>query len=50
MTYGRPQLMPNAYMVMDLPTDVELETLAGNLPDNLAASAAPTPSLLVYTS
>ncbi|KAJ4180003.1 hypothetical protein NW755_012043 [Fusarium falciforme] len=50
MTYGRPQLMPNAYMVMDLPTDVELETLAGNLPDNLTPSAASTPSLLVYTS
>ncbi|KAL2678714.1 hypothetical protein Neosp_009465 [[Neocosmospora] mangrovei] len=50
MTYGRPQLMPNAYMVMDLPTNVELETLAGNLPDNLTASAASTPSLLVYTS
>ncbi|RSL48290.1 hypothetical protein CEP51_015651 [Fusarium floridanum] len=50
MTYGRPQLMPNAYMVMDLPTDIELETLAGNLPDNLTASAASTPSLLVYTS
>ncbi|KAI8716339.1 Zn(2)-C6 fungal-type domain-containing protein [Fusarium sp. LHS14.1] len=50
MTYGRPQLMPNAYMAMDLPTDVELETLAGNLPDNLTASAASTPNLLVYTS
>ncbi|KAI8664038.1 Zn(2)-C6 fungal-type domain-containing protein [Fusarium keratoplasticum] len=50
MTYGRPELMPNAYMVMDLPTDVELETLAGNLPDNLIPSATSTPSLLVYTS
>ncbi|KAI8665065.1 Zn(2)-C6 fungal-type domain-containing protein [Fusarium sp. Ph1] len=50
MTYGRPQLVLNAYMVMDLPTDVELETLAGSVPDNMTASAASTPSLLVYTS
>lgn len=50
MTFGRPQLVPNRYMQMDLPTDVELETLASGLPDNMTTSATSTPSLLIYTS
>ncbi|KAH6867512.1 fungal-specific transcription factor domain-containing protein [Thelonectria olida] len=50
MTNGRPQLVPNAYMTMDLPTDVELETLDGSPPSDMNASTASTPSLLLYTS
>ena len=35
MTFGRPPLLPNDYMQMDLPAEVELEELAG---DSIAIS------------
>ncbi|KAF5238836.1 hypothetical protein FANTH_10164 [Fusarium anthophilum] len=50
MIYGRPQLVPNGYMVLDLPTDVELEMFAGSSPDNTTTSATSTPTLFIYSS
>ena len=50
MTFGRPPLLPNAYMQIELPTEAELEELAGDSLVLSQPSLVPTSSLLRATA
>lgn len=39
MTFGRPPSIPNSYMLLDLPLDIELEDLDEDINQQLGATA-----------